>query len=447
MVDDLPTILVTPSLEEQLGSSDVGTPRPGIGSGDFAGGPGVRQPPPAGFESWVGEEICTLIVDGAEFYDWETIWIQIVVGQDFPRFRFTCAEREPYPLKAALLQFKPGDECLIKLGGQVVITGVIITRQVAYDGSQHGVMLEGVGLTWYAARASIIDQTGSYDGMDFLSIAAKVLAPTGIGMKVVGEIDPRPFKDVQAPKGETIFNFLDKLGRDRKVIVATDEKGRFVFIGEHSSGVVGDLVEGVNILKMQCIITDEDLYSEYFTEGQTPGGDDKYGPDAGEQRARAPGTAKRYSPLMNVIEHPVWDDAEIKIRNKAEQMWHEGTKVEATVTVYGWFDRTGNLWGIYQNVYVKSPMAILDMNMSIKAVTFTQDSRQGSRTTLLCVAPWRLNDNTEFVVGDQLAPPGDSKTDSAPAATPPPFDPANPNPANPPTGIDPETNIPNVVSP
>ncbi len=419
----LPEITVTPAKPDSPDPHDTDTVFVSAGLTEMlqnaidAAASATRKPK----ESWVDDEICTLIVDGFEFGDWETIWIQIVVGQDYPRFRFTCAEREPYPFKTALLQFKPGDECMIKLGGKVVMMGVIITRQVAYDGKSHGVMLEGVGFTWYAARASIIDETGSYDDMDFLAIANKILSPTGIGMKVVGKVDMTPFKKVQAPKGETIFNFLDKLGRDRKVIVATDEKGNFVFLGDMTGvgGIVGDLVEGVNILAMQCVITDEDLNSEYFTDGATAGGDDKYGKDAGEQRARAPGTAKRYSPLLNVMEHPVWSNKEVQLRNRAEQMWHEGSKVEATVTVYGWFDRNHELWGIYQSVYVVSPMAILNMRMRIKAVTFTQDSKAGSRTTLQCVAPWRLNDDSdEFATS--------SATDTGQATTPPKFNPANP---------------------
>ena len=330
---------------------------------------------------------------------------------------------------------------MIKLGGKVVLTGVIITRQVAFDDKSHGVMLEGVGITWYASRASIIDDTGNFDGLNFVQVAEKILAPTGIGMKIVGAIDPTPFKKLQAPKGETIFNFLDKLARDRKVILAQDEKGRFVFIGDHAAGIVGDLIEGVNIKSMQCVISDNDLYSEYYTDAQTAGGDDKYGKDAGEQRATAPGTAKRYSPLMTVIEHPVWTDQEVKTRNRAETMWREGTKVEATVVVYGWFDRNHGLWGIYQNVYVRSPMAMLDMNMSIKAVTFTQDSKAGSRTTLQVVAPWRLNDMTEFGTGNQLPPPADSKTDTTPAKPPPQFDPTKPK------GNMEDLNPPGVVSP
>lgn len=425
---DSDTILVSPGLSDIANNGDaVGTLTPIPGTGYY------------------DDEICTLIVDGYEFHDWESIWIQISVGVDYPRFRFTCAEREPYPLKADLLQFKPGDECLIKLGGKTVMMGVIITRQVAYDGKNHGVQLEGVGITWYAARASIIDETGSYDDMDLLAIAAKVLAPTGIGMKIVGKIDMTKFKKVQAPKGETIFNFLDKLARDRKVILAQDEKGRFVFLGEHSSEVIGDLVEGENILAMQCVITDSELNSEYFTDGATAGSDDKYGKDAGEQRATAKGTAKRYSPLMTVMEHPVWTDHEVKLRNRAETMWREGTKVEATVTVYGWFDRNHELWGIYQNVYVRSPMAILDMRMGIKVVTFTQDSKSGSRTTLQCVPPWALNDDSsEFATGGtNIPPPADSNTVSpnTPAQTPKAFDPTKPK------GHMEDLNQPGVVSP
>jgi hypothetical protein len=40
-------------------------------------------------------------------------------------------------------------------------------------------------------------------------------------------------------------------------------------------------------------------------------------------------------------------------------------------------------------VYIKSPMAMLDVKLSILSVTFTQDRQNGSRTTLELVRPFR----------------------------------------------------------
>jgi hypothetical protein len=52
-------------------------------------------------------EIATLIVVGKVFEDWESVWVQWGWAQEFSQFKITCAEREPYPLPGAVLQFAP----------------------------------------------------------------------------------------------------------------------------------------------------------------------------------------------------------------------------------------------------------------------------------------------------------------------------------------------------
>jgi hypothetical protein len=60
-------------------------------------------------------EIATLVVGGKVFEDWETVWIQWSWAAAFSQFKFTCAEREPYPLPSAVLQFAPGNSGEIPL--------------------------------------------------------------------------------------------------------------------------------------------------------------------------------------------------------------------------------------------------------------------------------------------------------------------------------------------
>src|SRR5262249_27493871 len=152
-----------------------------------------------------------------------------------PEFQFTTADivevpgQDP-PDNWQKLQFKPGDECGVYLGGQLAVFGVIIARQTAYDKDNKGVQLTGVGLQWYAQRGSILNKT-NFDNESFLQIASEVLAPFGIGFCTVGTIDGTPFTNIQVETGETVWNFLERIARDRQVVLGTDHQGRFVFIG------------------------------------------------------------------------------------------------------------------------------------------------------------------------------------------------------------------------
>lgn len=350
----------------------------------------VRQPYPGAKD----EEIATLVVNGLVYEDWETVWFQYTLGDPWAQFKFTATEDDPWLEDSVLLRFKPGDECELYLGGWPVMRGVIMVRQVAYDKNNHTIVLQGVSLSYYAAKASIVDDKSEYEGT-FLEIADKVLAPTCSGYKVWGEISQLPFKPADRPgRGEPIFDYLERLGRERKVVVTSDPYGDFLFIGEHVGVIVGDIVEGENILKCQAIMADLKARSDFIREGQKTANDQSNMGDAAQQRASVPGTAKCYNPLLTPMEHPVWTKAEVELAADNDLMVNEGqTKVEVTVTLQGWFNpRTGLRWDVGQDVNFISPMTGIDWNpLKVRTITFTQD-KNGSLSTLVLVAPWGLND-------------------------------------------------------
>jgi prophage tail gpP-like protein len=101
---------------------------------------------------------------------------------------------------------------------------------------------------------------------------------------------------------------------------------------------------------------------------------------------------------------------EVIMRARHEQMWGMGEEITANVVVQGWFNpRDQRLWRPGMAVHIKSPMAMLDMKLGVRSVTFTQDRQAGSRTTLDLVRPYRLKGydeapgapSTEVVTGDQ----------------------------------------------
>jgi prophage tail gpP-like protein len=398
-------------------------------------------------------EIATLIVGGLKFEDWESVWIQWSWADAFSQFRFSCAEREPYPLPGQVLQFAPGTTVEIYLGGVQVITGVIITRQVAYDAESHVVQLQGVSSSWFAARSGIDHKTSDFDGKSFTQIASEILGPTGVGFTTVGEIDETPFKSGATPSaGETIIAFLERLARDRKIIVSNTPDGKFLFIGDHEWPPTGDLIEGINIKKMQCVISSDTAYSDFVVKAQKAASDSEWGAKASEQEARVKGSLGPYSILLTAIEHPVWTAAEVAKRAQTEKMWNDDLgRIDANVLVYGWFrplpqvmqtntppdmtlggPTTGHtLWMPGDDVIVHSPMAMLyQQPLKIRTVTWTQDNNGGTQTLLQCTLPEGLNGH----------PVPKARSDpNKPAETP------ADQPENPP--VDPPTQAPATVSP
>jgi prophage tail gpP-like protein len=178
---------------------------------------------------------------------------------------------------------------------------------------------------------------------------------------------------------------------------------------------------------MNAIIQVGDIFSEYRFRGQTAASDPQFGPPASEQEASVPGTAVHYSPLLVPSEQPVWGIAELQQRAQYEAIWHEGTQIQVTAVVQGWMRPSGGLWRPGQQVYVRSPMAMIDMNMKVQQLTFTQDRGSGTLTTLDLVPPFYLRDRTLFPLR-----PGTPQTPGVGVGTPAP-------PAQNPFDVPPET--------
>jgi prophage tail gpP-like protein len=349
----------------------------------------------------VPPDVATLIVQGFNFQDWESVWVQLRWGYDSDLFRFTAVERDNPPGMFYRLQFVPGETCQINLGGIDVINGFIETRQVAYDATRHGVELQGRSQTNWPAKSSVNTKSGSFDGMTFTEVVKKVLQPFPVGAITIGTIDETPFDKLQAQKGEMIWDFLERIARPRGVLLSADSFGNFLLIGDHHMPVVNtQLIEGENIKKAQWLFKKEHVWQAYRVDAESAGGSNGISGEqaSGDLTATVGGSGQLNSILITPAEQPVKSIAEVLARAKNEWLWHEGTLIEGTVTVQGWFRDKQNIWWPGDNVFVYSPMAPVNMMMKIQSATFTQDNANGTETTLELKQPWALKDSHPFNV-------------------------------------------------
>jgi prophage tail gpP-like protein len=361
-------------------------------------------------------EICTLIVNGQRFTDWETVWIEHRWHDAYAFFRFTAAERDPMPQYWTRLQFKPGDSCTIELGGQTALTGMISDRETSYDAFNHSVQLIGKSNTFWGYKSSVDTKTGSFDGQSFEQVARAVLAPYPGAVKTIGTLNPLPFVKLQNEIGELTWAFLERIARPRGIVLGADALGNFLLIGQHTFPVSSELIEGFNIKNCKCLISHNYTFQEYDVVGQHSGDDQTYGSAANELKGTAPGTAPLASKLITPAEQPI-TKPEAFDRAHQEAKWNQGTIITAQVAVYGWLRGGAGLWKAGDVVHIKSPMAMLDMSLKIRTVTFEQNDRTGTQTTLELVAPWLLNDGGNMDPGNPSVP---SEPPTSPQGSTPP---------------------------
>ena len=399
---DLPEIVVTP---DDTGPG-TGAANPPAENPESPTAPLSTVTVPPNTSRFPDSEIATLMVRSAVFSDWESIWLQYRWNDAFAYFRFIAAERPP-PSDWTLLQFKPGDPCTVTLAQQPALTGLITDRQASYDANRHQVQLIGKSNTHWGYKSSVDLPTGSFDGQNLEQIYQSTMGKYPGTPKVIGVVNPLPFEKVSNEVGETNWDFNERLARVRGAVLGADNFGNYLLIGQHSFPVTATLQEGVNIQACECHISRDDFYSLYDARGHTAGTDDKYGSQANEVKAVVPGHAPVESHLIIPIEQVLSNataQAEAADRAYNEAKWREGTEVIANIVVYGWTWNGVDLWACGQNVTVVSPMAMLNMVMKIRTVTFEQNNSAGTTSTLELVAPWVLNDGAELNPGNPGAP-------------------------------------------
>ncbi|HEY2243457.1 MAG TPA: hypothetical protein VGH47_04435 [Xanthobacteraceae bacterium] len=383
---DLPEIEITAPK-----SSEVVKPDPSTQSGT-SNVPGTQFAVPTRPADAQGPlDEATIIAGGIDFKDWESVWVQIAYTEPFPLFRFTSVERLTqigyYP------QFMPGEQVIIKLGGATVVNGFILTRQVAYDANRHGIELFGAGYTEPWSRSSIYNETGNYDGMSFEQAARKAMKGFPVDLKVIGTLDATPFDKLQHQPGERLWDFMERIARPCGVIMGSDPFGSFLAIGDHGFPVVNtNLIEGQNIKKCQYSLTMKHLYQVAQVNAQAPASDDNSGTAASQLTGKWGGTGIPGTINITPADQPVKTLAEVIQRAKNESKWLEGTYLDISITVQGWYRDPVSLWWPLTNVLIDSPMLPFKDVLKIHTVTFTQDSQNGTQTQIDFKLPWALND-------------------------------------------------------
>jgi len=310
--------------------------------------------------------------------------------------RFTCSEPLPVSNNFAVLQIKPGDECEVHLAGFPAFAGKVVTRQVYLDANKHHIEIQCATFV-ELGTASVISQTGEWRDKTFGQIARDILGK--IGINVVFEGGPEPtykFSRVSAAPGETIVTFLDKISRSLSassglgISFTTNVEGDFVVIMGPNGGS-DTITEGKNLLVGREVIYNPSMSTNHPVISQAPGTDKERGAKVTHQPfADLPVKNDFNSGPAAVIlsELPTADAQQLKGRAITESQWLGADQITVTATVYGWRRPSGGLWYRDQQVVVKSPSLMMDSEKLIaKSVTFTQDNRSGTRTTLeLCNA-------------------------------------------------------------
>jgi prophage tail gpP-like protein len=340
------------------------------------------------------KEIAVLEVRGQFYSNWTTVRVEQKWTEAFPTFTFDCTEDVPVPLAVNGAQFVPGDVVRVLLGGAPAVFGYISERHVGFDAQQHGVRLIGCGDTADLVNSSIpLDKLNGHDGKSITQLARDLSAHLNIGVHLRGNVDNKPFDNLQPLPGETPMQCIERYAKMRSVLIGSEANGGLLLIGEHPATTVGWLVEGINIKSANCVVRDPMIYRRIFATGQNVGKDEANGDPQNKQVAQVDGSSTR-NRVMVVVADVADTMHGIQRRAEMEKVFTEGSYIEAQITVQGWFkdaNASDDIWRAGEYYTVTSPSLILyDEVMGCAGCTYEQTDA-GTTTTLQMVKPVHMN--------------------------------------------------------
>lgn len=355
-----------------------------------------------------------LVVNSQEYGGWKSVRISAGIERQARDFNLEVTDKWPGQTDIPR-RIQPGDACQVFIGDDLVMTGYVDATPIRYDGKSVGVGVKGRSKTadlvdccpagqgaalvdsWADVKAKPDSKAGKvikpptnsanqWRNVKMETIAAALAAPYGV--RVIAEANTgKAIPDHQINPGETVFESIDRMMRQRHVLSTDNEKGDLVFIDIGSGGRTTTAIElGKNVLAADAPLDYKDVFSEYIVKGQMIGSDDPAAANAAESQGTATGDtasvkdtlAKRRRVLV-LKQSGQADDGSCKDRAEYERAHRAAKALQTNYTLLGWRQEDGRLWLPNMIVPVRDDLVGFNADMVIAEVSWIL-ANDGMRT-------------------------------------------------------------------
>jgi len=318
-----------------------------------------------------------LLLGTSAYTGWTALRVHTSIEHCASAADLTVTERWPGadPARATL---RPGLRATLQLGTQTVLTGWIdaVSRDL-------GPTLRTIQLAVRDATGDLVDCSAlvrQYTGQTLLQIATDQCGALDLAVAATPNTDlGGPFKRVASEPGQSVFEFLDQLARQRAVLLLPDGQGGLLLGRPGLTLSPTALVEGDNLLGMQAVADWRDRYSRIVVYGQSAGDDDWHGKQAAELRAETTDAAVADSRPRLLVVTAEQGETDLSARADWERRTRAGRALKARARVQGWEAVPGRLWRAGETVRVQAPGMGVSETLVIVGVHYSLD--QGGTTT------------------------------------------------------------------
>lgn len=333
----------------------------------------------------------SLKINGVSFEGWKQARVTAAVDKAAREFELVVSDR--FPIFMPGENIKAGDECVVEVNGQPIITGYVDEVSPSYDDVTHELSVRGRSKTCDLIDCSAMNKPGQWRGIGLVDIAKAIAKPFGIEVKTAGKDTPGTVADFQLQQGETAFAAIERLCRLQGFLVSDDEEGSLIITRAGSDSSAGTLQcqplgIGNNVLRGSLSVNTKDRFSEYIVKGQQSGGSDDIDGDTarGTVYSLKDSNIKRYRPMMVVSEGQT-DTSTARKRAAWERSTRAGKSVQINYEVAGWVaTEGGEIWKTNTMVPVVDSVLKVSGEFLIAEITY-QISERGSTTQMRLTPP------------------------------------------------------------
>jgi len=332
-------------------------------------------------------ESVVLTVDGQQWDGWTEMSITSSLEAIAGEFDLTVTTQWS---EASPRVIRQGMPCTVALGDDTVVTGYIDDFIPSYDAENVSIRVSGRDKTGDLVDSSVVHKSGQWKGVRLEKLAEEICKPYGIS--VVNEIDTgEAFSSVVLEQGETAFDLLDRLAKQRGVLLTADGLGRLVITRASTKRAGVALVLGQNILAARGRFSWRERSSQYIVKGTTSAGGSTWDEQpvkvtGGRQTIVNDSEINRYRPKILVNEDSLTvGGANTRGEWYKSRMLGEANSTE--ITLAGWRENgdSGPLWQKNQLADIDDPVQNLKTSWLIKTVTFTEGDN--GRICVLTLVP------------------------------------------------------------
>jgi prophage tail gpP-like protein len=340
----------------------------------------------------------SLLIDGKKLSGWKEVRITRGVERVPPDFEFKVTEY--YPGEGIFLA-SPGNECQVKIGENLVLTGYVDRHESSLSKRRHDVNLSGRGKTadLVDCSAYLHDQQNQMNRASARKVieticgiyGIKVQAPDGDG-KIVPQFNVNLL--------ETAWNIIDRVASNSQYLTYENAAGELVFSQIGRQKMASGFVQGTNVERAHVSHAYDKRYSRYeaiftpvenladisaalgqaFLNTRGHANDETIG-------ATKPGTGRRFRPLILMAE--VGQDGTNVAQIRCD--WERGRRIGRSqalhVTVSSWRDSAGRLWEPNTRAPIHIPsLRLPEKEWVISEVTY-QKGQDGTHAELVLMPP------------------------------------------------------------